>query len=400
MHTALRGSCLIVLAIVCSQVQAAADLTLSKSVVPETPAAGEPVEFNIAVGNTGPDAASDIHVTELLPEGLAIPTGLAAFVSQGTYDAITGDWALGDLAASGSAVMTLPALVNVDPQPPCLVNEAAIEENAIDPGRTRKTSLAAVRNGVNRCVDLEIPDSTFTVPQPICSNETNASLDFNVRNNGPHEARNAVVVVTQSPASIPGLHFTNSDCGPDALRCELGNLAPGAIRVLQLQSNTFHNNSAYTVSLTLAATTSDVDYFPANGVQVREAHVPRTANADCGIPGGVGAGAGCFIATAAWGQPWDENVLTLRRFRDRYLMDNAPGRAFVHWYYRISPPIAAFIAKSPGRRAVVRVLLTPLVEAIRHPVGALLVLCCIPAAWTYWRRRRRRLLLSHCHTLL
>ena len=170
MHALRRVSHLIVLSLFCSQGHAATDLSLSKTVTPETPAAGEPVEFNIAVGNAGPDSAADIHVTELLPDGLVIPTGMAAFVSQGSYDAATGNWALGDLAAGGGAVMTLPAQVNVNPQPPCLVNEAAIETNPNDPGRTRETSVAAVRNGVERCVDLDVPDSIFTVPQPFCSN--------------------------------------------------------------------------------------------------------------------------------------------------------------------------------------------------------------------------------------
>ena len=73
-----------------------------------------------------------------------------------------------------------------------------------------------------------------------------------------------VIVVAQSPAMIPGFHFTNTNCGAEALRCELGSLAPGAIRALDLESNSFHNNTAYTVSLTITATTSDVDYVPAN----------------------------------------------------------------------------------------------------------------------------------------
>jgi hypothetical protein len=241
-------------------------------------------------------------------------------------------------------------------------------------------------------VDLEIPDSIFTVPVPFCSNQTTASLSFAVRNRGPHEARNVVVDVAQSPAMIPGLHFTTTNCGAGALRCELGSLAPGAIRVLDLESNSFHNDADYTVSLTLTATTSDVDYAPANSGRTRQASVPRTVTPPCDVPGGTIGGAGCFIATAAWGQPWDDNVRTLRRLRDRFLMSNAPGRAFVHWYYRVSPPLAAFIAESPARRAVARAALTPLVVGIRHPAGALLVLSCVPVVWAFRRRRRRQLL--------
>ncbi len=392
MHAARRCAHLVMLALFCAQGHANAELSVSKSVTPETPSAGEPVEFNITVSNAGPDAAADIHVTELLPNRLVIPMGLAPFVSQGSYDAATGDWALGDLAAGNGAVMALPALVNVDPQPPCLVNEAAIEPNTIDPGRTRETSAAAVRNGVDRCVDLEVTDSLFDVPEPFCSNKTSARLSVFMRNHGPHEARNVVVTVDQSPAKIPGLHFKSASCGSEALRCELGNLAPGTLRVLDLESNQFHNNAAYTVTLTMTATTSDVDYVSANNGRSRPATVPRTVTPPCDVPGGTIGGGGCFIATAAWGEPWDDNVRTLRRFRDRFLIGNAPGRAFVRWYYRVSPPLAAFIAESPARRAVARAALTPLVAGIRHPAGALLLLGCVPAAWAFRRRRRRQLL--------
>lgn len=78
----------------------------------------------------------------------------------------------------------------------------------------------------------------------------------------------------------------------------------------------------------------------------------------------------CFIATAAWGSWLDPHVATLRDFRDRVLMPHAPGRAFVAFYYRHSPPVAAFIARHEALRAVTRILLAPLVFAIERPLAA------------------------------
>jgi len=80
---------------------------------------------------------------------------------------------------------------------------------------------------------------------------------------------------------------------------------------------------------------------------------------------GSTAEGGCFIATAAFGSPFERHVVTLRRFRDEYLLKSSPGRTFVRLYYRYSPPLAAIIADSPVLRAIVRVHLVPLVYVSR-----------------------------------
>jgi hypothetical protein len=51
----------------------------------------------------------------------------------------------------------------------------------------------------------------------------------------------------------------------------------------------------------------------------------------------------------------------LREFRDRYLMTNALGRAFVRWYYQNGPVAAQFINDHPVFKPVVRAALMPAV---------------------------------------
>ncbi|MDD3107554.1 MAG: hypothetical protein PHP65_07135 [Bacilli bacterium] len=69
----------------------------------------------------------------------------------------------------------------------------------------------------------------------------------------------------------------------------------------------------------------------------------------------------CFIATAAYGSNMDDEVQVLSIFRDEYLSKNLFGKAFIKFYYFTSPPIAKFISKFRLLRAVVRIILYPIV---------------------------------------
>ncbi len=81
---------------------------------------------------------------------------------------------------------------------------------------------------------------------------------------------------------------------------------------------------------------------------------------DITISGGSGGSGNCFIATAAYGSPDAGDVLIFRRFRDKHLLTNSPGRLFVRAYYRFSPPLAHFIARHESLRTAARYGLSPL----------------------------------------
>ena len=78
----------------------------------------------------------------------------------------------------------------------------------------------------------------------------------------------------------------------------------------------------------------------------------------------------CFIATSAYGTETAAELDILRDFRDQVLLENALGSRFVEAYYRISPPVADFIAKNDFLRAVVReVLIDPVVNLLKWSQG-------------------------------
>jgi len=84
-----------------------------------------------------------------------------------------------------------------------------------------------------------------------------------------------------------------------------------------------------------------------------------------GSSGGGGGGGGCFIATAAYGSALEPQVILLQTFRDQYLLGRPAGQAFVRWYYRVSPPIAAEVRRSPALRTLARGILWPVVGFVR-----------------------------------
>ena len=116
--------------------------------------------------------------------------------------------------------------------------------------------------------------------------------------------------------------------------------------------------------------------YNANGGESAYSNVASYTTAGA-TPSPSGSGGRCLIATAAWGSGLAPEVVALKEFRDRHLLTNGLGRAFVEWYYKVSPSAAAFIAEHESLRTAVRWSLSPVVYAVRHP-AALLLICLIP----------------------
>ena len=90
---------------------AQADLSLTKIVVDgdTTPLVGTEITFEISVFNDGPQDATGVQVSDLLPSGY----DFVLFSStSGTYNEATGIWAVGNVLSGGSETLLIDVLVN------------------------------------------------------------------------------------------------------------------------------------------------------------------------------------------------------------------------------------------------------------------------------------------------
>lgn len=89
---------------------ASADLSIAKTVDDANPSNGDNITFSIVVTNNGPNAASNITVSEVLSPAFVFVSSNA---SQGTYNVNSGIWNVGSLANGATATLTITVNVSV-----------------------------------------------------------------------------------------------------------------------------------------------------------------------------------------------------------------------------------------------------------------------------------------------
>ena len=369
-----------------SSSQLYAELTLDKSVDISTPSGDELVNFTIEVSNSGDATAEQVKVIEKLPPDMAIPDGMAAFTSPGYYDAQSGTWDIGPLAVGQDAVMTLPAQIVTQPQPPCLANIAHLN---ISSASSEMDEVIVRRPDIERCVDLsiELIESGTAVPN-VCAPEQFLIYRFKITNGRSETARNVKLSITETGYKAPGLEGKATDC--EGLICAWPSLS-GELFV-RFESDPFASDQSVTHRLEAVVNSSDGELTPENNRVTASIEVATRAP-NC--PGGGMdfsgyGGAGCFISTAAYGSSSHPDVQLLREFRDQVLMRNALGRELVNFYYRHSTELACIVEESPGLQLAIRGILKPVVLAITHPWKSLLLLAMVLGliAWFFIGKRQ------------
>ena len=110
---------------------------MSKTVSDATPNVGDQITFTVTLTNSGPDTATGVQVTDLLPAGL---TFVSATPSQGSYDNVSGMWTVGTVSPGVPQTLSITATVV---SPAAQTNTATISDaDQFDPNTGNNTASA------------------------------------------------------------------------------------------------------------------------------------------------------------------------------------------------------------------------------------------------------------------
>ncbi len=171
----------------------ACDLQITNSVDNANPAVGETIAFNVTVTNFGPNAASNVEITNTLPPGTVFDS---ASMSAGAYDDATGIWSFPSLNPGLSHNIFIQALVGSGAAGSTGSNSAIITNfSQADPDYSNNTATA----------DITVPgaDLSLDLASNVAVAFEGSEVDFTLtlNNSGPDNTT-AVVVSHQIPAGL------------------------------------------------------------------------------------------------------------------------------------------------------------------------------------------------------
>ena len=351
--------------------------------------AGETFELTVTLDNAGPDPARDVAASTTIPNSLIVIGAPSCAIGDCSS---SNSWTIPQLDAGASATATIMVQEALGEMPAstCIAADVSVTSEAGDTDATNNSGSVLVGGG--NCADLSLSGAVSGTPASQTSADVTATAT--VTNLGPDDAASVMVSgaaylgLSGSGATVTVNSLTGclnaAPTGEDpAYTCDAGPLASGASLDIVFDA-TVTSSSRFSVEFEVSAFGTD-DPDPSNN-DVIERESVDVQQPPPPPPQGGGSGGGCFIATAAYGSYLQPEVMVLREFRDRWLLTNGAGRAFVDFYYATSPPIADAIAGNEAARLVTRLLLTPVVFTVKYPLAAFSL---ILFAGVLLRRRRR-----------
>jgi uncharacterized repeat protein (TIGR01451 family) len=227
-----------------------ADLALAKTVNDVTPNVGDTVTFTVTLSNIGPDAATNVRVTDLLPSGF---TFVSETTSQGTYSSTTGLWSVGTINVGTPQTLVIQATVT---SPSAQSNTATItHSDQSDPNPGNNTASVIV---TPQRADLAL---TKTVNDPTPNVGDTVAFTMRLSDLGPNTATN-VQVTDMLPA---GLSFVSSTASQGTYNSATGVWTVGTVDVAGgIRSLVIQAMVASPIAQTNSATITHSDQFDPN----------------------------------------------------------------------------------------------------------------------------------------
>jgi uncharacterized repeat protein (TIGR01451 family) len=209
-----------------------ADLSLTKTANTLTPNLGSSVTFQTTVLNAGPDAASGVAVTDVLPPGLVF---VNASTTQGSYSTATGFWTVGSIPKGGSATLSITTTVNADGLKTNTAQISAADQ--FDPDSTPNNNAASEDDQSSVSVSPQAADLSLTATVDNATPNVGNQISFTLTltNNGPSNAT-GVAVRDVLPGGLTYVSSTPTAgaYNPTSGIWTIGPLADKAVATLQI----------------------------------------------------------------------------------------------------------------------------------------------------------------------
>jgi uncharacterized repeat protein (TIGR01451 family) len=194
-----------------------ADVSVTKSDSPDPVRVGVPLNYTLTVGNTGPNVATGVVLTDTLPPGVTFQSSNPGVpICSHASGSVTCD--LGNLPALAN---TSVAIVVIPTTAEEITNMAEVRANEPDPDLADNTATATTQ--VNPAADLEV--SKGDDPDPVIAGE-NLTYTLIVTNHGPSRAT-GVVLTDTLPAGVTLVSAPSCSDLSGSVTCNLGNLTRG-----------------------------------------------------------------------------------------------------------------------------------------------------------------------------
>ncbi|HMH53750.1 MAG TPA: IPTL-CTERM sorting domain-containing protein [Candidatus Acidoferrum sp.] len=204
-----------------------ADLSIVKTGTPNPVTAGQTLTYLLTITNHGPDAATNVVVTDPVPPGAGLQSATPSAGGNCTTGAVV-TCTFPNLAANATATVTI--LATAPSQPGTVTNTAVVSSNVADPDplNNSATTNTTVNGAPPGTADLSI--TKLATPNPVAAGQT-LTYSITATNNGPDVATN--VTITDPVPSGATLQSATPSAGGNCttgsvVTCTFPSLAPSA----------------------------------------------------------------------------------------------------------------------------------------------------------------------------